>query len=61
MPRKPSLSHCLRDARIRRGLSVAEVAEQVGVSTASNGAKAPLTACLERVEYTAWFYPYGRN
>ncbi len=35
MPRKPSLSRYLRDARIRRGLSAAEVAEQVGVSTAS--------------------------
>ena len=35
MPRKPSLSRYLQDARLRRGLSVAEVAEQVGVSTAS--------------------------
>jgi len=35
MPRKPSLSRLLRDARIKRGLSVAEVAEQVGVSQAS--------------------------
>jgi transcriptional regulator with XRE-family HTH domain len=35
MPRKPSLSRLLRDARIKRGLSVAEVAEQVGVSHAS--------------------------
>jgi transcriptional regulator with XRE-family HTH domain len=35
LPRKPSFSRYLRDARIRRGLSVAEVAEQVGVSTAS--------------------------
>jgi DNA-binding XRE family transcriptional regulator len=33
--RKTSLSHHLRDARIKRRLSVAEVAEQVGVSTAS--------------------------
>ena len=32
MPRKPSLSRHLRDARIKRGLSVAEVAEQVGVT-----------------------------
>ena len=31
MPRKPNFSRFLRDARIRRGLSVAEVAEQVGV------------------------------
>jgi transcriptional regulator with XRE-family HTH domain len=35
LPRKPSLSRFLRDARIKRGLSVAEVAEQVGVSQAS--------------------------
>ena len=35
MPRKPSLSRLLRDARVKRGLSVAEVAEQVGVSQAS--------------------------
>ena len=35
MPRKPSLSRFLHDARIKRGLSVAEVAEQVGVSQAS--------------------------
>jgi DNA-binding XRE family transcriptional regulator len=35
VPRKPSFSHYLRDARIRRRLSAAEVAEQVGVSTAS--------------------------
>ena len=35
MPRKPSLSRYLRDARLRRGLSVAEVAEQIGVSNAS--------------------------
>ena len=35
LPRKPSLSRSLRDARIRRGLSVAEVAEQVGVSQTS--------------------------
>ena len=35
LPRKPSLSRYLRDARVKRGLSVAEVAEQVGVSTAS--------------------------
>jgi transcriptional regulator with XRE-family HTH domain len=32
MPRKPNFSRFLRDARIKRGLSVAEVAEQVGVS-----------------------------
>ena len=35
LPRKPSFSRFLRDARIKRGLSVAEVAEQVGVSQAS--------------------------
>ncbi len=32
MPRKPSLSRHLRNARIERGLSVAQVAERVGVS-----------------------------
>lgn len=32
LPRKPSLSRLLRDARIKRGLSVLEVAEMVGVS-----------------------------
>jgi transcriptional regulator with XRE-family HTH domain len=35
LPRKPSFSRYLRDARIKRQLSVAEVAEQVGVSQAS--------------------------
>jgi transcriptional regulator with XRE-family HTH domain len=35
LPRKPSLSHLLRNARIERGLTVASVAEQVGVSTVS--------------------------
>ncbi len=35
MARKPSLSRYLRDARIKRGLTVAEVAEQVGVSQSS--------------------------
>ena len=35
MARKPSLSRYLRNARIERGLSVAEVAERVGVSAAS--------------------------
>jgi transcriptional regulator with XRE-family HTH domain len=35
LPRKPSLSCHLRDARIKRRLSVAEVAEQVGVSQSS--------------------------
>ena len=35
LARKLSLSRHLRDARIKRGLSVAEVAEQVGVSQAS--------------------------
>jgi transcriptional regulator with XRE-family HTH domain len=33
--RKPSLSRHLRDARIKRRLSVAEVADQVGVSQSS--------------------------
>ena len=32
LARKPSFSSYLRDARLKRGLSVAEVAEQVGVS-----------------------------
>jgi len=35
LPRKPSFARHLREARIRRGLSVTDVAEQVGVSTAS--------------------------
>jgi transcriptional regulator with XRE-family HTH domain len=35
MARKPVFAHQVRDARLRRGLSVAEVAERVGVSTAS--------------------------
>ena len=35
LARKPNFAHYLRDARIKRRLSVAEVAEQVGVSTAS--------------------------
>ena len=35
MARKPSLSRYLRNARLERGLSVAEVAERVGVSAAS--------------------------
>jgi transcriptional regulator with XRE-family HTH domain len=35
VPRKPSLSRYFRNARIERGLSVVEVAEQVGVSPAS--------------------------
>jgi DNA-binding XRE family transcriptional regulator len=35
LPRKPSLSRHLRDARIKRRLSVAEVAEQVGVTQSS--------------------------
>ena len=35
LPRKVKFARHLRDARIRRGLSVVEVAEQVGVSTAS--------------------------
>jgi transcriptional regulator with XRE-family HTH domain len=35
MARKPQLARYLRDARTKRGLSVAEVAEQVGVSASS--------------------------
>lgn len=35
MAKKPSLSTHLRDARLKRGLSVAEVAEGAGVSAAS--------------------------
>ncbi len=35
LARKPNLARHLRDARIKRGLSVAEVAEQVGVSQSS--------------------------
>lgn len=32
MARKPSFSKFIRDARIRRGLTATEVAEQIGVS-----------------------------
>jgi transcriptional regulator with XRE-family HTH domain len=35
LPRKPSLSRYLRNARIERGLSVADLAARVGVSPAS--------------------------
>jgi transcriptional regulator with XRE-family HTH domain len=35
MARKPAFAEQVRSARLRRGLSVAQVAEQVGVSTAS--------------------------
>ena len=35
MARKRNFARYLREARIKRNLSVAEVAEQVGVSTAS--------------------------
>jgi transcriptional regulator with XRE-family HTH domain len=35
LPRKPNFAQYLRDARIKRRLSVAEVAEEVGVSQAS--------------------------
>jgi DNA-binding XRE family transcriptional regulator len=35
LPRKPNFARHLRDARIKRGLSVADVAEQVGVSQSS--------------------------
>jgi transcriptional regulator with XRE-family HTH domain len=33
--KKPSFSSYLRDARLKRGLTVAEVAERTGVSSAS--------------------------
>jgi hypothetical protein len=36
VPRKPDLARYHRDARTKRGLSVAEVAQQVGVSPASS-------------------------
>jgi DNA-binding XRE family transcriptional regulator len=35
LPRKPNFSRYLRDARLQRGMSVAELAERVGVSAAS--------------------------
>jgi transcriptional regulator with XRE-family HTH domain len=35
MPRKPNFAQHIRDARVKRKLSVAEVAEQVGVSEAA--------------------------
>ena len=35
MSRKPSFARYLRDARIKRGMSAPEVAEQIGVSTTS--------------------------
>jgi transcriptional regulator with XRE-family HTH domain len=35
LPPKPNFSRYLRDARIKRGLSVIEVADEVGVSAAS--------------------------
>lgn len=35
MASKPSFSKYVRDARIRRGLSVAELAESIGVSHSS--------------------------
>jgi len=35
LPRKPSFAQYVRDARIKRRLSVAEVADAVGVSQAS--------------------------
>jgi transcriptional regulator with XRE-family HTH domain len=35
LARKPNFARYLRDARIKRGLSVAEVAERVGVSSSS--------------------------
>jgi transcriptional regulator with XRE-family HTH domain len=35
LPRKASFARYLRNARLERGLSVAEVAERIGVSVAS--------------------------
>ena len=35
LPRKRNFAHYLREARVKRRVSVAEVAGQVGVSTAS--------------------------
>jgi transcriptional regulator with XRE-family HTH domain len=35
LARKPSFARYLRDARIKRRLSVSEIAERVGVTTAS--------------------------
>ncbi len=35
LPRKPNFARYLRDARIKRGLTVAEVADEVGVSQSS--------------------------
>ena len=35
LPRKPNFASYLRDARIKRRLSVSEIAERVGVTTAS--------------------------
>jgi transcriptional regulator with XRE-family HTH domain len=35
LARKPNLARYLRDARIKRHLTVAEVADQVGVSSSS--------------------------
>jgi transcriptional regulator with XRE-family HTH domain len=35
LPRKPSFGNYLRDARIKRGLSVVEVAREAGVSVPS--------------------------
>lgn len=35
MARKPSFSRYIRDARLQRGLSVAELADRIGVSAAS--------------------------
>jgi DNA-binding XRE family transcriptional regulator len=34
LPRKPNFARFIRDARLKRRLSVADVAEQIGVSTA---------------------------
>ena len=35
LARKPNFARIVRDARLRRGLSIAEVAEQIGVSQSS--------------------------
>lgn len=35
LPRKPSFSKFIRDARLRRGLTAAQVADEIGVSQSS--------------------------
>lgn len=45
LPRKAKFAQHLRETRIRRGLSVAEVAEQVGSATSSAPPAAPSPGC----------------